>query len=53
MILTTRSNAAIAAAQEYYESRYDESLVDKVPRCSLVSKQRFWLFSIVGRIRLQ
>ncbi|CBN78900.1 conserved unknown protein [Ectocarpus siliculosus] len=30
MLLTTRDNAAIAAAQTYYEGRYDESLVDKI-----------------------
>lgn len=30
MLLTTRDNEAIAAAQTYYEGRYDESLIDKV-----------------------
>jgi len=30
MLLTTRDNEAIAAAQTYFEGRYDESLVDKV-----------------------
>lgn len=30
MVLTTRDNAAIAAAQTYYEGRFDESLIDKV-----------------------
>ena len=30
MLLTTRSNDAIAAAQTYYEGRFDESLIDQV-----------------------
>lgn len=30
MLLTTRDNEAISAAQTYFEGRYDESLVDKV-----------------------
>lgn len=30
MLLTTRDNEAISAAQTYYEGRYDESLIDKV-----------------------
>lgn len=30
MVLTTRDNDAIAAAQTYFEGRYDESLIDKV-----------------------
>ena len=30
MLLTTRDNEAIVAAQTYYEGRYDESLIDKV-----------------------
>lgn len=32
MLLTTRDNDAIAAAQTYYEGRFDESLIDKVCR---------------------
>ncbi|CAN0447074.1 unnamed protein product [Pylaiella littoralis] len=30
MLLTTRDNEAISAAQTYFEGRYDESLVDKI-----------------------
>ncbi|CAN0127138.1 unnamed protein product, partial [Laminaria digitata] len=30
MLLTTRTNEAIAAAQTYYEGRFDESLIDQV-----------------------
>lgn len=46
MILTTRSNDDIAAAQTYYEGRFDESLVDTVGYLSLSFLRFFLLFGV-------